>query len=277
MAAFFGLRFWIVQSKIKAMTIDPTNQIYQALLTAYDHFNRDLFESRLPPTLITVQRKANAMGYVSPKRWKSASGAFTDELAVNPEFFLGYPLLEVLQTLVHEQCHVFQGHYGEPGRRGYHNKEWADLMESIGLMPSSTGKPGGARTGESMGDYAIADGLFYKSAVKLIEGGFALPWLDRCPRPSRGYSHAVYDSNGAPVAVESRPGEAILVAPLGAVAGASVAPGAEAMQGAILLEPALIPGRKPTRIKYSCGCSNVWGRPGLNITCDDCGESFKEK
>lgn len=263
------------------MNIDPTNQIYKALLTSYDHFNRELFESRLPTSLITVQRKANVSGYVSQKRWKSASGAFTDELAINPEFFLGYPILEVFQTTVHELCHIWQAHFGESGRRGYHNKEWADKMESIGLMPSATGKPGGARTGERMCDYAIVDGLFYKSAVKLIESGFALPWLDRYPRPSRGYSHAVYHTSGEPVAVESRPDEAILFTPLGA-GGEGIAvnfgeAGSEAAQATSLLESTLISERKQTRIKYSCGCSNVWGRPRLNITCDDCGESFQEK
>ncbi len=270
------------------MKTDPTNQIYQALLTAYDHFNRELFDSQLPPTLITVQRRANAMGYVSPKRWKNTAGEFTDELAVNPEFFLGYPLLEVLQTLVHEQCHVFQGHFGKSGRRGYHNKEWGAKMESIGLMPSATGKPGGARTGERMSDYAIVDGLFYKSSVNLISSGFALPWLDRRPRPSRGYSHAVYDLTGASVAIELRPDENALIMPLGALGGDIRAPGAEGLAmgldgsasepgGAIVIEPGLIPDRTPTRSKYSCKCSNVWGKPGLSLSCDDCGKSFEEQ
>jgi hypothetical protein len=42
----------------------------------------------------------------------------------------------------------------------------------------------------------LVDGPFFKAAPRLIERGFALPWLDRCPRQSRGYSHATYDVNG---------------------------------------------------------------------------------
>ncbi len=50
----------------------------------------------------------------------------TDEIAMNPSYFGVVPLLEILQTLVHEMAHAWQFHFGEPGRRGYHNKEWAD-------------------------------------------------------------------------------------------------------------------------------------------------------
>lgn len=29
------------------------------------------------------------------------------------------------------------------------------------------------------------------------------------------------------------------------------------------------------KVKYSCGCANVWGKPGLSITCEDCGDTFE--
>ena len=68
-------------------------------------------------------------------------------------------------------AHAWQQHFGNPGRRGYHNEEWADKMESIGLMPSSTGKLGGSRTGEKMADYAIKGGLFMQATDKLLAAG----------------------------------------------------------------------------------------------------------
>jgi len=92
----------------------------------------------------------------------------------HPSYFAVVPLLEVLQTLVHEMVHAWQFHFGKPGRRGYHNKEWADKMEAIGLMPSSTGKPGGARTGEKMADYAIPGGLFMQATDKLLTQDFKI-------------------------------------------------------------------------------------------------------
>ncbi len=54
-------------------------------------------------------------------------------------------------------------------------------MEAIGLMPSSTGKPGGARTGREMADYAIPGGLFMQATDKLLTQDFKISWLDRFP------------------------------------------------------------------------------------------------
>lgn len=135
----------------------PTAQAYAELQAAFDHYNRELFGGELPPCLITMQREKRTYGYFSSERFVHRHDrSKTDEIAINPSYFAVVPLLEVLQTLVHEMVHAWQFHFGKPGRRGYHNKEWADKMEAIGLMPSSTGKPGGARTGEKMADYRYA-------------------------------------------------------------------------------------------------------------------------
>lgn len=253
---------------------DPTTQIYNALLEAYEHFNRALFGGSLPPVLIVLQRQAKTMGYASHKRWKSEGGAFTDELAVNPEYFLGYPLLEVLQTLVHEMVHIWQYHFGNPGRRSYHNKEWANKMISIGLMPSSTGQPGGRTTGEHMGDYAISDGLFYSAAVQLLKNGFELHWLDRFPQPTRSHRHAVYDQHGKVVGFEGREDQVKLLKPLGIDMAAATLP-ASPLSASTAEHAVEYLERKPTRNKYSCPCgTNIWGKPGLEIMCRMCNENF---
>lgn len=263
---------------------NPTNDIYQALLTAYTHFNDRLFDSSLPPCLIVLQRKAKTMGYVSTGRWVNASGGLTDELAVNPEFFLGYPIIEVMATLTHELSHIWQAHHGNPGRRGYHNTEWAEKMRSIGLIPSDTGKPGGKCTGESMGDYALLDGAFYRACVDLQKTGFGLPWLDRWPRPTAG-RQTVFDAEGNLARFADRQDEIPLVAPLGGgqvpvmvdegitieISPVSIVAGAA---GSAQGRP---PTRKQTRIKYSCSCDySVWGKPGLYLICGECNQGYAE-
>lgn len=45
-------------------------------------------------------------------------------------------------------------------------------------------------------DYAVVDGRFYEASLKLLGTGFALPWLDRWPKPNHNYTHAVYSKNG---------------------------------------------------------------------------------
>ncbi|HHH2825403.1 TPA: SprT-like domain-containing protein, partial [Escherichia coli] len=142
-------------------TASPTIQAYGELQAAFEHYNAALFDGQLPHCLITMQREKRTYGYFSSRRFANRhEKTMTDEIAMNPSYFGVVPLLEILQTLVHEMAHAWQFHFGEPGRRGYHNKEWADKMEAIGLMPSDTGKPGGKKTGEKMADYAIDGGPF---------------------------------------------------------------------------------------------------------------------
>jgi len=151
------------------------------LQSAYDYFNKELFGGELPACLITLQRKGHrVMGYFSPQRFGSnKSKKQTDEIAMNPQYFKGRDHTEILQTLVHEMCHLWQQHFGMPSRRSYHNKEWAAKMIEIGLMPSSTGKEGGKTTGQHMGDYPIGGGPFVVATKALFKSGFAITWYDR--------------------------------------------------------------------------------------------------
>jgi predicted SprT family Zn-dependent metalloprotease len=89
----------------------------------------------------------------------AVSGYTVDEIAMNPVYFSIRTIKATLSTLVHEMVHQWQFHFGEPGRRGYHNKQWAARMERVGLMPSDTGEPGGRKVGQSMTHYIIAGGL----------------------------------------------------------------------------------------------------------------------
>ncbi len=56
--------------------------------------------------------------------------------------------------------HLWQFHFRKPGRRGYHNREWADKMLEVGLVPSDTGLPGARVTGDRMSHYVMESGPF---------------------------------------------------------------------------------------------------------------------
>jgi hypothetical protein len=99
---------------------------YQGFQKAYDFFNRELFTGNLPQVLVTLQRHANTRGYFSPERFKGRIDKQTvHELALNPDNFTGRSDELILSTLVHEMAHVWQQTYGEPPRRGYHNRGYA--------------------------------------------------------------------------------------------------------------------------------------------------------
>lgn len=154
----------------------PTRRTYDGFDAAYQHFNRHLFGGRLPPCLITVRPHSGAYGYFSGRRFGSRDGAEVhDEIALNIKTFAQRSPIEILSTLVHEMVHLEQFHFGKPSRAAYHNREWARLMERVGLMPSNTGKPGGKRTGQQTTHYVIPGGLF-ANAVAARE--FAVPYYD---------------------------------------------------------------------------------------------------
>jgi hypothetical protein len=231
----------------------PTQEAYGELQAAYDHFNKELFGGELPPCLITLQRKdRRVMGYYSNGRFgHRREDRKTDEIAMNPMHFLASSDMEALQTLVHEMCHLWQYHFGKPSRTGYHNKEWADKMQSIGLMPSSTGEPGGKTTGQHMGDYPIEGGRFEAAARELVDSGFVISWYDRAAELATVKPQAPAGGEGD--------GES---------------EGGESENDDAEEAPASQSGK---RVKFTCpDCkANAWGKASLKIMCGGCSVPFE--
>ena len=155
-----------------------TTTQYRTLDEAFAHFNARMFDGRLPSCLITLQRRGNSRGYFIGDGFRARHGnQVTDEIALNPDTFATRTDSEILSTLVHEMVHLWQHHLGQPPRRAYHDRQWADRMESIGLMPSDTGAPGGKRTGARCTHYIIAGGPFDQAVAAFLSGGkVALTW-----------------------------------------------------------------------------------------------------
>jgi len=241
--------------------MQPTRELYDFFTLAYGHFNEALFDGRLAPCMLTVQRQKGCMGLFYPERWVTEDGVKCHELSLNPTYFGAYRIVELFQTLVHEQCHMWQQEFGKPSRSGYHNREWADKMEFIGLMPSATGEPGGKRTGQHMSDYALPGGRFLAAARTFMARGERLKWLDRFRVDDKRRS----DAPLAELAGEEA--DDTLLAPVASLFDALENEDVE------LLQPA--PARN--KIKYTCGgCgANVWGKPGLRIRCEDCDSRFQ--
>lgn len=235
----------------------PTQEAYAELQQAFDHFNTHLFDGMLMPPMFTMPREHRCFGFCSKQRFVSRSGILVDEMAMNPAYFAVRPIRATLSTLVHEMVHTWQFHYGTPGRRGYHNREWAAKMKAIGLQPSHTGQPGGKETGERMTHYIIDGGPFDQVCEALLTQAFTLSWMDRYPvRPP-----AILPM----IDVSEPEGEGDGEEDDGCVAG----------QEPLLAIPGLIlplekPENRSNRIKYRCDCGNqVWGKPALKLACMD--------
>jgi hypothetical protein len=85
------------------------------------------------------------------------------------------------QTVLHEQCHLWRFENGPPQKRSYHDKLWAAKMKSLGLMPSSTGMPGGREIGSRVSHYILENGPFAEAFAELQATGWTLD-LESAPR-----------------------------------------------------------------------------------------------
>lgn len=163
------------------MTTTPTVTTAAELQAAFDHFNVDLFDGSLRSPLLTLQRQRKTPGYFTAERFVNRDGEKIHELALNPTFFAVQSLQDSMKTLVLQMAFCWQYQHGTPGRRRYCNKEYGDKLQSIGLMPSNTGRPGGKMVGEKLDAVVLDDGPFEQSCARLLTASFALSWLDRFP------------------------------------------------------------------------------------------------
>jgi hypothetical protein len=160
-------------------SVSPTTQASHELQLAFDFFNAQLFQDKLPSCLVTLQRKGSGtFGYYCPSRFGSADGRAIAEIAINPRHIKNRSFAEVMSTLVHEMAHHWQFTYGAPSRTGYHNREWAEKMCWLGLRPSRTGHREGPMTGQSMTHWIIPGGRFEQAFQKFRAMVPALTWFD---------------------------------------------------------------------------------------------------
>lgn len=160
---------------------------WDALRGAFDHFNQELFDGTLPSVMLNFSRQAKCLGFFAPNRWYDAGDgetvAVAHEISLNPSHLRERDLRSTYSTLVHEMVHLWQEDQGKKkSKRGYHNNEWADKMESVGLIPTATGLPGGKRTGHSM-THMVLDGGAYDRAFQSLGDEYKLPWL--CEEPMK--------------------------------------------------------------------------------------------
>lgn len=205
-------------------------EFYEQLNDAFDIFNKKLFNSSLPLCVITLNRKTKVKGYFSAKRFISMDNgkSYKHEISINPDYFGVVSTKDLLSTLVHEMCHLVVENRGHKCTNGYHNIEWANEMLRVGLIPTSTGKEGGKKTGFKMTHIIKKDGEFSKVCDEILNKGFDLRFADR-------FTYGKEEINEKETVEKIKSG---------------------------------------IRYKYTCGCTNIWGKKGLLIKCNKCNKDF---
>lgn len=233
----------------------PTVEVHNQFEEAFDYANQKLFHPHfgvyLPHVIFSTPKSARFMGYFIRNLWnkETAIKSQASEIALNP-FFFNDPL-ETCQTLVHEMVHLAQAEYpqifGKPGQGGYHNKAFARIMVRIGLMPSSTGKEGGAKTGVRMSEYIVPGGPFDLAFRAYLSIGDKFAWSVRPNNSSgetneggAGYGFTQTSNTNGSNTVNER--------------------------------------KRRSKTKYTCPtCAlNAWAKPDVKLVCGSCATHLSE-
>ena len=190
--------------KTLQILFDPTREVAHSLEYAFEVFNTHLFGGQLPETMIVFSRKARTLGHFANDRYEERQQTNTlHEIALNPDYFADRSLPDILSTLAHEMCHLWQHTQGKPSRNGYHNRQWADKMLDIGLQPvrcDGTGK----QTGQALTHDIVLDGPFSQIAASLIQQGWCMNWQTSLAWRLQGKGASPVDGPQAPGAGDGK-------------------------------------------------------------------------
>ena len=146
----------------------PTQAQFAAYQKVFDYFNQRLFDNSLPDCMLSFSRRRRSSHTLfTPGQWREKTGSATPEISLNLKQLREDDPIEVMATLVRQMVHLWQERYGQPSRNGYFNRQWAEKMETIGLIPTATGMPGGRRTGQGVKHYIIAKGQFAQAFLEM--------------------------------------------------------------------------------------------------------------
>jgi SprT-like family len=196
-------------TKIIGTFDEPTLKLFGLVQAAYNFFKTNLFSNELSRVILTLNHYAKSYGYYLHSAWLDEAQIILPEINISPKA-LALPSIDIMAILVHEMAHHYQYLHGNPGRSGYHNREFAKIMYSLGLMCSDTGKPGGRITGQRMSHYTIKGGkfenVFFDMPQEYILPFRAFPSIKRVRGQfSKNKSKSTYHCYGCGINLWGRP------------------------------------------------------------------------
>jgi len=166
----------------------PAPDQHSRLQFAADLFNQELFGGRLKPVYLTVQHKPGSWGVFMPDRYRSAAGDVVSAIALDSVTAVERPLIELLSTLVHEQCHQAVYEAGQHRGAGGHGPQWRQWMDGVGLPPVQIG-PTWRQATHRIDPAGPFTRVFRERAADLQ----ALPWQEESNRSAKGKSGSPTD------------------------------------------------------------------------------------
>lgn len=232
-----------------------STELYAKIQNVIDELDSAFFsgkgKEKIPELVFAINNQCRAcvMAFVSPEAlYDKERDMKLQYLGINPKY-LDRTVQDILATICHELCHVYENAYIHIPRGGYHDKQWESLMNDCGLTAVILSK---SRT---------------KVSTKVTEGGEFEKFVEEFKERYGEYYFNIVEYS---TEVEHKTKVALGIEDDGEGEDDSPKP-----------DNADKPIKKYNRnkIKYTCpNCkAKVWGKSGLNIYCNDCECSFEEE
>ena len=229
-----------------------TLEVYQKFQKAVDLIEEKFFTSKgkqaFPRYVLAINNKCKSVACAFVQNnalFDKSNGDKIQYLGINPRYLVKGNEY-VLSTLCHELCHIYENAFIHIPRGGYHDKAWADLMKDCGLEPVYLNKS------KTAVNEKIIEGGEFEAFVKDFtdEYGDYFNVVEYSQTVAQGYKDKNPDSD----------------------ADLSNAPTADNAD-----KPIKVYNRNKT--KYICRCCGltVWGKAGLDISCNECMETLDEE
>jgi len=155
-----------------------------------DATGMDYLEHPIVFTIQTNGRRPSVLGHFASERWADKDGNKVHEISIAAEHLHREPI-EVIETVIHELVHAWNEELGvQDTSRGnlYHNKQFKEAAESVGLVVVKMATHGWAGTSLSDSLRAkIEDGLVIDEKVFELARQ-ALPKAPKKP-PTKQYTY----------------------------------------------------------------------------------------
>lgn len=234
-----------------------STELYGKIQTVINELDSNFFTGKgkqsIPEIVFAINNSCHACvtAFVSPDAlYDKKNNKKLQYIGINPRH-LNRDISEILATICHELCHVYENAFIHIPRGGYHDKEWDKLMRDCGLEPKYLNK---SKTAVSTKVLEGGDFEKFVAGFKEIHGEDYFNIVE--------YSPLVEHQTKVALGLEDDDGE-------------------DSENDTPKADNADKPVKKYNRnkIKYTCpDCqSRVWGKAGLNIECVDCACSFEEE
>jgi predicted SprT family Zn-dependent metalloprotease len=229
-------------------------ELYSKVQTVIDELDKAFFsgkgKEKIPQVVFAINTKCKAcvVAYVQADAlYDKKTDKKLQYMAINPDY-LNRKQKDILSTVCHELCHVYEHAYIHIPRGGYHDKQWAKLMEDCGLEPKYL------NTSKTAVDHKIIKGGAFEDFAKAFEEKYGEDFFNIV-----SYSSEVQKKTRKALGIK----------------------GDDEDDDTPRADNADKPVKKYNRnkIKYVCrGCGlKVWGKPGLSVSCNECMETLDEE